>query len=689
MASFPTIGKAPGVYIQEITLPGPIAGVSTSIAAFVGPAASGPLNTPTLLTNFQQFQTIFGSYLEDPYRVYVTHAVNGFFAEGGGSCYFVRVGTGAQATLNLLDNSKKNRTALVVTALKEGAAGNSIKITVANPSAAPLASTNTAQTNPSVAVSAAPPNQNTVGTTNAKDATNFNPGDWVLLTSASKANTQRALISSIASDSKANTTTFTMVSNLSNDFSGGTIRVADLVPGQAKFRVSSTTGLEPGSYITIAQAVGANNVTENAVISIVDHVNNFLTLDNPLVNTYTNGAGDKPVTVVSQEFDLTVDATAAPFNIPAAENFLNLSVDPRHSHYFLNVVNSATVSVAFADPPTVTPPTNNLPATVGPISLGAVGQGIAGTDDHPENLLATDYHNGIDTLRKIDNVNLLCVPDAVSPALNPHFQPADTHDIQSYMIAHCESMQNRFAILDSAEALPSAATFDAVVNQRQSLNSNNGYGALYFPWIMISNPFGSGQIPVPPSGHIAGVYANNDNNFGVFRAPANEPITSALAVEVSMADDDQGPLNDQGINVIRSFTGQGILIWGARTIAPTTITAWRFVSTRRLLIFIEKSIQEGTRFAVFEPNNLTLWQQIKRLVTDFLTTQWSEGALFGDTPDQAFRVRVDETLNPPSTRALGQLFIQVTVVPTTPAEFIIFQVIQDPTGASLTESTNT
>ena len=179
------------------------------------------------------------------------------------------------------------------------------------------------------------------------------------------------------------------------------------------------------------------------------------------------------------------------------------------------------------------------------------------------------------------------------------------------------------------------------------MNSDNGYAALYFPWIAISNPFAAGQILVPPSGHLAGVYANNDTNFGVFQAPANETITSALALPITVTDDEQGPLNEQGINIIRSFPNQGIKIWGARTIAPPDVTAWRFVNVRRLVTFIEKSIQEGTRFAVFEPNNLTLWQQIKRMVTDFLTQQWTDGALFGDTPDKAFRVRVDETLNPP------------------------------------------
>ena len=246
-------------------------------------------------------------------------------------------------------------------------------------------------------------------------------------------------------------------------------------------------------------------------------------------------------------------------------------------------------------------------------------------------------------------------------------------------------MQDRFAILDSLEMAVTETTFDKVTNQRASLNSDGGYAALYFPWIAISNPLGSGKIYVPPSGHTAGVFANTDNTVGVYKAPANEAITSALSVEVPVTDDEQGPLNDLGINVIRSFKNDGIKIWGARTLAPPDVTAWRFVNVRRLLIFIEKTIQDGTRFAVFEPNNLTLWQQIKRLVNDFLSDQWRGGALFGVTPDQAFRVRIDATLNPPDIRAQGILVVEVTVVPTTPAEFIIFQVVQDITGSTLQE----
>jgi len=750
MASFPTVNKAPGVYIQEITLPGPIAGVSTSIAAFVGPAQSGPLLTPTMLTNISQFWEIFGTYIETPYRVYAAHAVNGFFAEGGEQCYFVRVGNGVPAWLNLQDEANlvvaanPTQTTLVVTAQQEGVGGNSItaevdsvsiaSTTAVNPSATPAATSaqlplatpaSTAATKLSITVTSATDaagfvsgdqvnissgatsenatvasvagtvitfaapltnsysagaiiKRDRITVTSATDAAGFSPGDVVTITSG--ATTENATISSIVVVTIGGTKIATIVfqAPLTNTYASGSIVLATLAPGTLTIRVANPTGLEPGSYVSISNGT----TTEYNVVRLVNSVNNVVTLTNGLANPYTMGSGAATVTIKSMEFTLKIVA-ASPYPMVGSETFPNLAMDPRHSRYFGNIVNSGFVDVALADPPSTTPPPLNMPAAIGATPLAG------GTNDNPAAFTTAHYHAGIDALKKCGDVNLLCVPDCVTttPAGNSHFQIADTHDIQSYMIAHCELMQDRFAILDPSQLTPFDFTYNGIQNQRQGLSSDNGYGALYFPWMSISSPFGSGQISVPPSGHLAGVYANNDNNFGVFKAPANEPIVSALALEATLSDDEQGPLNSLGINVIRSYPNEGILIWGARTIAPPDITAWRFINVRRLLLYIEKSIQEGTRFAVFEPNNLTLWQQIKRLVTDFLTTQWLEGALFGDTAAQAFRVEVDETLNPPSTRALGELIVQVTVVPTTPAEFIIFQVIQDITGASLQEST--
>ena len=821
MASFSTINKAPGVYIQEITLPGPIPGVSTSIAAFVGPAQSGPLLTPTMLTEISQFNEMFGSYIESPYRIFAAHAVNGFFAEGGEQCYFVRVGNGQQAFLNLLDSGNvtggPQQNTLLVTAQEEGTAGNGItvKVDAANIATTTVVSAQTTTVNPqatlsaaakvgdtSVTVGAALPlksgqvvtiaqpapsttNENAVvksasgttltfqaGLTNAyavgsalslaassqttlsaasspgvtsvsvASAAGFLPGETVNIaqsTSPSALN-ENAVITTISGttinfksalanaypsgapfSTAPNTgakgamvsspaafkpgdivnltqvapgtknenaviasmsgSTVTFQSALTNEYlAGSAFRIADLVAGQQQLRVASVNGLEPGSYVTISNNTSTPNVPADSfdVVRVVNPTTNTITLTNGLVSTYPMASGAATVNVRSLEFTLTITSAAA-----GTETFSTLAMDPRHSRYFDNIVNSGAVDVTLADPPSTTPPPLNIPAAAASTPLAS------GADDNLKTLATADYHKGIDALKKCADANLICVPDAVAtwPSGNSHFQVSDTQDIQAYTIAHCELMQDRFAILDSSQFNPSDVTFTAVQNQRKSMNSNNGYGALYFPWVGISNPFGSGRIYVPPSGHLAGVYATNDNTFGVYEAPANEPIKSALSLNATLNDGEQGPLNEQGINVIRSFPGDGILVWGARTISPEDRTAWRYINVRRLLTYIEKSLQGGTRFAVFEPNNISLWQQVKRLVTDFLNPLWQEGALFGATPEQAFRVRVDATLNTPQVVALGQLIVQVTVVPTHPAEFIVFQVIQDPTGASLQEST--
>jgi phage tail sheath protein FI len=664
MATFPTINKAPGVYVQEITLPGPIPGVSTSNTAFVGPAAMGPLLKPVQLTSIEQFNAIFGPYVEDPYRVFAAHAVNGFFAEGGQLCYFVRVGTGVQATLKLVDRATPApQAALKVTAVKEGTGGNSITVQVDD---AQLASTTLSK--PQAVPLSTAGDKKSITVTLAADAATFLPGDVVIINQL--ANTDTTTVSSVSG------AVINFQAAIANNYTGGTMHLADVAAGTKRIRVVDAAKIEPGSYVTISD--GTN--TETGVVRVVTTVTNaspvpnlnLLTLTDGLQNTFKLGGGDPAVTVKSAEFKLTIVSASA-----GTEIFDNLSMDSRHSRYFDTVVKSTAVKVELWDPPSTSPPAKNLPKSGG----GAVNLS-GGAADNLSAITPLNYHAGIDALKKINDVNLLCVPDAVGAGFP---NASDTQDVQAYMIAHCEQQQDRFAILDPRKPDPSDITFAQIDAQRSALNSDNGYAALYFPWIAISNPFAKGQINVPPSGHIAGVYSNSDSNFGVFRAPANEQITSALAVQITLSDAEQGPRNEKGINVIRSFPNQGIKIWGARTIAPSDVTAWRFINVRRLTTFIEKSIQAGTRFAVFLPNNLALWQQVKRIVTDFLHGQWASGALFGDTPDKAFRVRVDEIINPPEVTALGQLIVQVTIRPTTPAEFIIFQVIQDITGSSLQE----
>ncbi|HXM09975.1 MAG TPA: phage tail sheath subtilisin-like domain-containing protein [Terriglobales bacterium] len=669
MATFSTFNKAPGVYIQEITVPGPLPQVSTSVTAIVGPAQMGPLLQPTMLTSIQQFNTIFGSYIETPYRSYACHAVNGFFNEGGLTCYFVRVGNGVAASLNLLDQANlvvaanPQQTTLTVVAQQEGTSGNAITVQVAQAS---IASSSVPTT--STTLSAA---STTISVTLTAVA-GFQPGDGVTLKQAGGAGlSENATIAGISGS------VVTFASPLTNSYpTGSTFRTADLTVGTTQIRLASVTGFQPGSYVHFSNGAAPDSYD---VVRVVNQVTNVITITNGLTSSYPVSAG--AVTVKTMEFTLTVVSTAA-----GTEVFSNLAMDPRHSQYYGTIVNSGAVNVVAPTMPDTTPPPLNLPATLAatPLSSGTVG-----VNDDLATFSPPTYQAGIDTLKKID-IDLLCVPDAVTtwPTGNSHFQPADTQSIQAYMVAHCEQMQMRFAILDANEAIATAPTYTPVLNQRAGLNSDNGYAALYFPWIGIQSPFGSGQIFVPPSGHTAGVYANNDNTYDPSHAPANEPIVSALSLEVTVGDVDQGPLNQEDINVIRSFTNEGILIWGARTIAPPDQTAWTYINVRRLLNMIEKTVKEGTLFAVFQPNNLTLWQQVKRMVSAYLQTLWAAGDLFGAAPDQAYQVRVDATLNTPAVVALGQMIVQVTVVPTHPAEFIVFQVIQDPTGATLQESTS-
>jgi uncharacterized protein len=243
-------------------------------------------------------------------------------------------------------------------------------------------------------------------------------------------------------------------------------------------------------------------------------------------------------------------------------------------------------------------------------------------------------------------------------------------DPQNAISNHCEDMKDRVAILDGKQ------TDDFTVVSIQG-GSTSDYAALYFPWIKVFNPDDKKIISQPPSGHLAGVYARVDAERGVYKAPANELIRGAVDLEHRLSPLDQKVLNPKGINVIRDFNGN-FNIWGARTLGgednPTP-----YISTRRYLNYLRKSIEQGTQFVVFEPNNSALWQRIIRTISDFLLRQWRNGALFGDTPKQAFYVKCDKDTNPPDVRELGQVVTEIGVAIVKPAEFVIFR-IQQTTG---------
>lgn len=252
---------------------------------------------------------------------------------------------------------------------------------------------------------------------------------------------------------------------------------------------------------------------------------------------------------------------------------------------------------------------------------------------------------------------------------------------QEAVLDHCENLKDRVAILDGQQN-PTAFTKELI----QAATKDSNYGAIYFPWIKVDDPVkkilkpgSDGSVIVPPSGYIAGVYARVDSERGVYKAPANEGIRGALDVEYRLTQADQSLLNPGGINVLRAFGGN-IKIWGARTMGGDANAEFKYISTRRLFNFLRESIDDGTQFAVFEPNSQSLWQQIVRNVSDFLLGQWRDGALFGDTPKQAFFVKCDAETNPSDVRERGQVVTEIGVAIVKPAEFVIFR-IQQITGS--------
>jgi hypothetical protein len=269
----------------------------------------------------------------------------------------------------------------------------------------------------------------------------------------------------------------------------------------------------------------------------------------------------------------------------------------------------------------------------------------------------TDVEKALAQLEAIDEIALVAVPGAPGK------------DIQEAVVSHCANAGNRFAILDGQQT---ATLTPAAISGGLG---KSDYAALYYPWIGVHDPVSKKTAFVPPSGHVAGIYARVDAERGVHKAPANAVIRGALEVERRLSRADQDGLNPRGINVIRDFNGS-ITLWGARTLGGDDNGEWKYVNVRRLFLFLRASIDAGTQWVVFEPNTPALWAQITRNVTAFLTTVWRAGALFGATPPEAFYVKCDEETNPPEVRDLGQVVTEIGVAVVKPAEFVIFRLRQ-------------
>ena len=278
--------------------------------------------------------------------------------------------------------------------------------------------------------------------------------------------------------------------------------------------------------------------------------------------------------------------------------------------------------------------------------------------------------SGFEGLEVAEDVTMVACPDLMSAYQAGQLDADGVKSVQLAMIAHCERMKNRMAIIDP---LPGLTPQQAKKWREKDTNYDSQFAAVYYPWINIDGPDGR-PMAVPPSGHMAGIWARSDSERGVHKAPANEVVRGALGPAQEITKGEQDTLNPIGVNCIRTFAGRGVRVWGART--ASSDPAWRYINVRRLFNYVEESIERGTQWVVFEPNDPGLWARVSRDVSAFLTGVWRDGALFGLTPQEAFFVKCDAETNPPDVRDRGQLIIEVGMAPVKPAEFVIFRFSQ-------------
>jgi phage tail sheath protein FI len=351
------------------------------------------------------------------------------------------------------------------------------------------------------------------------------------------------------------------------------------------------------------------------------------------------------------------------------EDFDDLSTDPESPNYWQRSISDTTSALIVLD---VDDAAATQPAAGDVIS----GFLVNGADGDPVTSAQFEGERD-DAGNPIDNPEDLRGLAALN--LDPYREVAIVHapgigndagglPIQLAINTHCERNRFRFAVLDSAKGLNAPSSIDP----RSDLDSQ--YAAFYYPWYYTPHPRTGVKTLVPPGGAACGIYALTDNTRGVWKAPANVPVAGAIDLEFDINTGKQEILNPRGVNCIRRFPGRGIRMWGARTLSSDPL--WKYVSVRRLFIFLEASIYNSTQWVVFEPNDHRLWARVQQTITLFLRSQWREGALFGAKEEEAFSVSVGSDTMTTDDILNGRLIVEIGIAPVRPAEFVIFRIFQ-------------
>jgi phage tail sheath protein FI len=494
-------------------------------------------------------------------------------------------------------------------------------------------------------------------------------------------------------------------------------------PGGEFSYVQSVVGFRVYSVVKVYQTHSPSPVIGYRTVALVDPITNALHWDTPLLPPFDV---TKAISFETVEFSLTVYSSGS-----AKESFAGLSLHPKHSRYVENVVNQQKVAteqqkqvglpsqyIRVKDLHSASNAPDNLPDPGAPqlnqgvLNLWGGRDGIAAlkTIDFTGDP-GSDKKWGIRAMEDVDEISIVAVPDILiepvppiehapvtlpppDPCLPglpppliapppvpppseaaPSFTLDQIYHMQQALIQHCQEMRFRFAILDPPDFGFPKLRVDLGEVQSWRQRFDTMYAALYYPWILVRDPQQLGNSVVrrvPPSGHVAGVYANSDLTVGVHKAPANAVVKWAQDLTTEVTSEMQGFLNPIAVDCIRSFSGRGMRVYGARTLSDET--SWRFVNVRRLLFMIEHALMISMQWVVFEPNNLHLWHLLRVSISSFLETEWRKGALKGNTAEESFFVKCDETNNTQATTASGELIVEVGVAPTLPAEFVVFRI---------------
>ena len=435
-----------------------------------------------------------------------------------------------------------------------------------------------------------------------------------------------------------------------------TLVTTDCHPGDVSAMVKSTYGFARGALVRIFD----DQQSAYRVLTYVEGQRLWWAEREPLEETFLSSA---PTQIEPVGFDLSVETHKT------RETFRNLNLARQSPQFAERVINGQSKLIDVTSLDSATPMPANLPveAPLLPLEGGMDGLYTVAAEDFIGADLGPGNRFGLAGIAELEAIDLIVMPDL--PWCLQHsagFKSVkDIEVVQREAINQCEERKDRFAILD----FPPETTPKGAMQWRRLFDSS--YAAFYYPYLIPS----TGSAPIPPSGHVAGIYARCDREQGVYRAPANEAFEGVVDLDLFLQQQDIAMLNQEGINCIQVFSQRGIRVWGARTAASDQVL--RFVNVRRTIAAISRALTTGLQWAIFEHNDAELWQTVSRDVAFFLETIWRQGYLSGASADQAFFVRCDEGLNDEETRKNGQLIVDVGLAPFRPAEFIGIRVVQE------------